>query len=97
MSIHVQIRRNSGSRDFLPSYSTIQMLQGVCHLAYVPKDELIRLTRVEQQRESREKFEENKERIYMALASGRGVKFVANQFRIGYEALLRYLDEEEIK
>lgn len=97
MSMHIQIRRKEGIHDFLPAYSTIQLLQGVCHLAHIPKDEINRLTRIEQQRESREKFMENREQIYTLLAQGRGMKWVACRFRIGYDALQKYLDEEENK
>lgn len=94
MSMRVQIRRKAGSHDILPVYSTAQLLQGVCHPIHIPLDEIRRATWREQQQVSREKFEEKKEEIYMALAKGRGVKFVANQYRIGYGALQRYLEEE---
>ena len=97
MTIRVQIRRKAGSRDIIPAYSTVQLLQGVCHPIHIPLDEIKLATWRERQQVSREKFEEKKEEIYTALAKGRGVKFVANQYRIGYEALQRYLDEEESK
>lgn len=94
MNMPVQIRRNAGRHDSIPAYSTAQLMWGVCHLTHLPQKDLDRISREEKQRLSREKFEENKERIYMALAKGRGVKFVDNQYRIGYEALQRYLEEE---
>lgn len=90
----VHIRRDACRYDIFPVYSTAQLLQGVYHPTYVPEGEIKRLNRIEKQRESLEKFKENKEQIYTALAKGRGVKFVANQYRIGYEALQRYLEEE---
>jgi hypothetical protein len=93
-NVVTQIRRNAGCHDFIPAYSTAQLMWGVCHLTHVPQKDLDRLSREEKLRLSREKFEENKEQIYMLLAQGRAVKAVATQFRIGYEALQRYLEDE---
>lgn len=89
-----QIRRDAGRHDFIPAYSTDVLLQGVCHLTHVPQKYLDCISREERQRLSREKFEDNKEEIYTLLAQGRGIKGVSVQFRIGYENLQRYLDEE---
>lgn len=94
MSGHIQIRRKAGSRDFIPSYSTDVLLQGVCHLTHVQQKDLDHISRAEKQRISIEKFQDNKEEIYTLLANGRGVKAVATQFRISYDALVRYLEEE---
>lgn len=90
----VHIRRNAGRNDFIPAYSTAQLMWGVCHLTHLPQKDLDRISREEKPRISREKFEEHKEEIYTLLAQGRGMKGVAVQFRIGYEALQRYLEEE---
>ena len=89
-----QIRRKQGRFDFIPAYSTAQLLQGVCHLTHLPQKDLDRISREQKQRISREKFEEHKEEIYTLLSQGRGIKGVAVQFRIGYETLQRYLEEE---
>lgn len=91
----VHIRRNAGQHDFIPAYTTDVLLQGVCHLTHVPQKDLDRISREEKQRLSFEKFEDNKEGIYTLLAQGHGIKHVASQFRIGYEALQRYLGEEK--
>lgn len=97
MTLHIHIKRKEGIHDILPVYSTAQLLQGVFHPIHIPENEIKRLTRIEQQRESREKFMENREQIYTLLAQGRGMKWVACRFRIGYDALQKYLDEEENK
>jgi hypothetical protein len=89
----VQIRRKQGRFDFIPAYSTDVLLQGVCHLTHVSQKDLDRISREEKQRISLEKFKENKEEIYTLLAQGRGIKTVACKFKIGYEALQRYLEE----
>jgi len=93
MSIPVQIRRGAGLHDFIPAYSTSELLRGVCHLTHVPQKDLDRISRDKKQRISFEKFKANKEEIYTLLAQGRGVKGVASQFKIGYEALNRFLGE----
>jgi hypothetical protein len=89
----VHIVRPIGKHEFIPAYSTDVLLHGVCHLTHIPQKDLDRLSRDEKQRISLEKFEENKEEIYTLLAQGRGIKHVASQFKIGYEALNRYLGE----
>jgi hypothetical protein len=91
MPIH--IRRNAGQHDFIPAYSTAVLLQGVCHLTHVPQKDIDRLARDEKQRQSLEKFKAHKEEIYTLLAQGHGIKHVASQFKIGYEALNRYLGD----
>lgn len=91
-NVIVQIRRNASRFDFIPAYSTDVLLQGVCHLTHVSQKDLDRISREEKLRQSLEKFNDNKEEIYALLAQGRGVKAVAVQFRIGYEALQRYLE-----
>lgn len=95
--MRIHIRRKECAHDFIPTYSTAELLHGLCHLTHIPKDEIERLTRAEKHRQSREKFEAHKEEIYTLLAQDRGVKGVAVQFKMGYEALQRYLDEEESK
>jgi hypothetical protein len=89
----VHIRRNAGQHDFIPAYTTDVLLRGVCHLTHIPQKDLDRLSRDEKQRISLEKFKAHKEEIYTLLAQGRGIKHVASQFKIGYEALNRYLGE----
>ena len=104
-NVIVQIRRDAGRHDFIPAYSTAQLLQGVCHLAHVPKNDLdgLELSTIcdpgnaEKRRRSINKFKANKEEIYTMLAQGRGVKPVADHFHIGYVNLQRYLQEEESK
>lgn len=91
----VHIVRPIGKHDFIPAYSTDVLLHGVCHLTHVPQKDLDRISREEKLRQSREKFEEHKEEIYTLIEQGRGVKGVAVQFRIGYEALQRYLEESK--
>lgn len=92
--IPVRIVRQIGKHEFIPAYSTDVLLQGVCHLTHVPQKYLDRISRQEMRRLSFEKFETHKEEIYTLLAQGRGVKGVSEKFRIGYEALQRYLDGE---
>lgn len=101
-NVITQIRRDAGRHDYIPAYSTDELLRGVCHLTYVPqKDEnCLEISSVcspgnaEKKRRSINKFNANKEEIYMLLAQGRGVKCVADRFRIGYGALTKYLKEE---
>jgi hypothetical protein len=42
VNVITQIRRDAGRHDFIPAYSTAQLLQGVCHLAHVPEKDLER-------------------------------------------------------
>lgn len=100
-NVITQIRRKQERFDFIPAYSTAQLLQGVCHLTHVPKKdtyspvpESVRAAHAARQKISRKKFVENKEEIYALFAHGRGIKCVASQFRIGVDALQRYLEEE---
>lgn len=100
----VHIRRNAGRHDFIPAYSTDVLLQGVCHLAHVPKKEVeqsisripevVREAYTARMKKSYDKFLANKEEIYALRAHGRGIKCVAGQFQIGVKALQRYLEEE---
>ena len=104
-NVITQIRRDAGRHDFIPAYSTDVLLRGVCHLIHFPKSDTncLEISAVcspgnaEKKRRSINKFKANKEEIYMLLAQGRGVKSVADQFRIGYGALTKYLKEEESK
>lgn len=100
----VQIRRNANRHDFIPAYSTAELLQGVCHVArfpdsecrpYSPVPESVRAAHAARQEISRKKFDENLEEIYALLAHGRGMKCVAAQFNLGMLALRRYLEEEK--
>lgn len=101
-NVITQIRRKESRHDFIPAYSTAQLLQGVCHLPHFPKNDtncseistVYSPGNAEKKRRSINKFKANKEEIYMLLANGRGVKTVASQFRIGYRAFQRYLEEE---
>jgi len=99
-NIVVQIRRNAGRRDFIPAYSTDELLHGVCHLTHFPKNdtyspvpESVSAAHAARQEISRKKFETNKEEIYALLAHGRGIVCVARQFKLGVDALRRYLNE----
>lgn len=105
-----QIRREPTRHDRFPAYSTADLLRGVYHQVHFPSQEPERSEpasdilssgrsagNAEKQRISLSKFETNKEEIYMLLANGRGVKYVANKFHIGYSSLVRYLREEEGK
>jgi hypothetical protein len=107
-NVITQIRRKQGRFDFIPAYSTDVLLQGVCHIVAMPKPEPVTDEsdigcidfpnlyegHKHMQARSRAKFEANREEIYMLLAQGRGLRGVANRFRIGYKALQRYLEEE---
>ena len=103
----VQIRRKQGRFDFVPAYSTDELLRGVCHVARFPKKEIdrsvshipeaVREAFAARMKQSRDKFDANKEEIYALLAHGRGIQCVARHFRIGVEALRRYIEEEESK
>jgi hypothetical protein len=101
----VQIRRKQGRFDFIPAYSTDELLRGVCHVTHVPRKEIdrpashipeaVREAYAARMKKSRDKFDANREEIYALLAHGRGIQCVARHFRIGVEALNRYLEEEE--
>lgn len=103
----VQIRRQANRFDFIPAYSTDVLLQGVCHLTHVPQKEedrslshipeAVREAFAARMKQSRDKFDANKEEIYALRAHGRGIQCVASHFHIGQEALRRYLEEEESK
>lgn len=107
----VQIRRKESRHDFIPSYSTAELLHGVYHTVHFPKpkperpgyelDEIFRSGRdagnAEKRLRSILKFQKNREEIYTLLSQGRGMGYVASQFSIGYAALKRYLEEEESK
>jgi hypothetical protein len=40
----IQIRRNAGRRDFIPTYSTDELLRGVCHIVLMrePKEDAVK-------------------------------------------------------
>ena len=100
-NVITQIRRKQGRHDFIPAYSTDELLRGVCHLAHFPKEKayrdvpkIVSAAHAALQKKSRGKFEVNREEIYALLAHGRGMKCVAAQFNMGMMALKRYLEEE---
>jgi hypothetical protein len=103
-NVITQIRRKQGRHDFIPAYSTAELLLGVCHVIHFPKNDIpnphsltpesVRDAHAARQKISRQKFVENKEEIYALLAHGRGIKCVAAQFSLGMLALQRYLEEE---
>lgn len=105
-----QIRRKQGPLDFIPAYSTDELLRGVCHITKLPRSgnrsaeaterikklALIGAKKGGETRKamSRAKFEKNKKAIYEMLASGRGVCATAAAFRLGDRVLKKYLEEE---
>ncbi len=103
----VHIVRPIGKHEFIPAYSTDELLRGVCHLTVVPDLAALRTAGLRgyqneggqkgiqtRQARSRAKFELNKRDIYAMLAEKRCFGSIARNFSIGTRQLRKYLKEE---